>query len=197
MCDPETRKNCATLKESLMDIDSNFEDDYKSVNDLKPKKKKEKPEIKCKKKKVTFDCVDDDNSFNEETFDYEYDDENMSEEENSDDDLIDENMFDEECEEENLTDEECKDKLISDEECEDENMSIEESFDYDCEQENKSIDKNCSDSEYDESLMDNGINNYKSKYLKEDIYGRIRKPDGSTVVNYLFYNDLINFFSSN
>ncbi|XP_025414440.1 nucleolar MIF4G domain-containing protein 1 [Sipha flava] len=167
VCDPETRQNCATLKESLMDIDSNFDDDYNTVNGLKIKKNKKELKIKSKKK-VTFDCVDK-NGTDEETFDYEHDD--VSDEEMSDEDVEDENVSDgeafEECENEDMSDEECNDR--------------EESFDYDDNDEKQSSGTEYSDNESNNLLETNENNKKKSKSLKEDIYGRIRKPDGTIV----------------
>lgn len=176
MCDPETRKNCATLKESLMDIDSNFDEDYNSVNALKKKKKETKTNPK---KKVTFDCADE-NSSNEETFDYEHDDDNsISDDELEDEVLSDDEILDEECENENMSDEEC---IGSDHEFD---YDHEEEFEYNHEKEQSSEDQ---DSEFDEDISDNSNNiKGKTKNMKEDIYGRIRKPDGTVVVRYLFY----------
>jgi hypothetical protein len=182
VCDPETRQNCATLKESLMDIDSNFDDDYNTVNGLKIKKNKKELKIKSKKK-VTFDCVDK-NGTDEETFDYEHDD--VSDEEMSDEDVEDENVSDgeafEECENEDMSDEECNDR--------------EESFDYDDNDEKQSSGTEYSDNESNNLLETNENNKKKSKSLKEDIYGRIRKPDGTIVVSCLFYY-LRNIYCSN
>lgn len=179
MCDPETRKNCATLKESLMDIDSNFDDDYKSINSLNSKKKKKEPEIKPKKK-VTFDCA-------EETFDYDHEDENMSDEGSfDDDDIEDENISDEE-----TLDEDRRDENISDEEhfgnnCEAKfDYNHEEDFDYGTEE--ISSNEDCSASELDESLSDNNFDtNTKIKNVKEDIYGRMRNSDGTVIVSNSF-----------
>lgn len=196
VCDPETRKNCATLKESLMDIDSNFDDDYNSINALKSKKKKKEPSVKLKKK-VTFDCADDDSCI-EGTFDYEHEDVNESDEElnESDEDVneSDEDMSNEEFEDENLSDEECIDESMSDEEHF--GSDREEEFDYDHEEKNSS-EEDCSDNEFDEhSIDDNFISNKKTKILKEDIYGRIRKPDGTVVVS-IFYFTIAQFILIN
>lgn len=179
VCDPETRKNCATLKESLMDIDSNFDDDYNSINALNSKKKKKEPLIKLKKK-VTFDCTDDDSCI-EGTFDYEHEDVNESDEEMMDEEFEDENVSDEE-----TLDEECVDESMSDEEHYDNDR--EEEFDYDHEDENNSSEENCSDNEFDKDSLDDNFNsNKKTKVLKEDIYGRIRKPDGTIVVSFFYF----------
>lgn len=191
MCDPETRKNCATLKESLMDIDSNFDDDYKSINSLNSKKKKKEPEIKPKKK-VSFDCAEENLSI-EETFDYDHNDENMSDE-GSFDDVEDENISDEE-----TLDEECGDENISDEEHFGNNRKAkfdydhEEDFDYGTEE--ISSHEDYSASEIDEGLSDNNFNtNTKIKNVKEDIYGRMRKSDGTVIVSNLI-NIKIFFFN--
>lgn len=184
-----------------MDIDSNFDDDYNSINALKSKnnKKKKEPVIKLKKK-VTFECPDDENSSNEETFDYEHED--VSDEESLDENLEDENESTEEIldEDENMSDEE---NGVKDHE-EEFDYDHEEEFDYDNQEEfnydheefdydhenEKSLEKNCLDSKPDEDSLDNNYNaNKKTKSLKEDIYGRVRKPDGTIVVSfYLFYN---------
>jgi len=173
VCDSETRKNFATLKESLMDIDSNFDNDYNSVNTLQKKLKTKESEIKSKKK-VTFHCADD-NSSNEETFDYEYEDGNLANEETIDDDLEDGNALNEES-----LDDECEDENMSDEEHF--SNDHEEKFDYDHKKE-KPSGENGSNSELDEDLSEDYYKtNKKPKSLKEDIYGRLRKPDGSIVV---------------
>lgn len=167
VCDPETRKNCATLKESLMDVDSNFDEDYNSVNALKKKKKETNTKPK---KKVTFDCVDD-NSINEETFDYEHDD---NDDEFEDENLSDDEILDEECEDENISDEEC---IGSDHEFD---YDHEEKFEYNDEEVKSLSDQ---DSEFDEDVADNDNKIIeKTKSTKEDIYGRLRKPDGSIIV---------------
>lgn len=179
VCDPETRKNCATLKESLMDVDSNFDDDYNSVNALRKKKKTKEQEIKSKKK-VTFDCADD-NSSNEYVFDYEYDDDNLSKEENIVDDLENENVSDEE-----TVDDKYEDENMSDEEYY--SNDHEEEFDYHHENE-KSSEEDCSSSELNENLLSNDSKtDNMTKNLKEDIYGRLRKPDGTVVVSYSFWH---------
>lgn len=182
VCDPETRKNCATLKESLMDVDSNFEEDYNSINALKRKINKKKPEVQSKKKKVTFDLADDISS-NENAFDYEYDDD-ASDEVMTDDEHEDENdVFDEEMTDENMSDEEHLDSNNEEEF----DYDHEEEFDYEHEEEKESSDESCFDEEHDESLSDNGNDDTNNKIvkMKEDIYGRIRKSDGTIAVNYL------------
>lgn len=190
VCDPETRKNCATLKESLMDIDSNFDDDYNSINALKSKKKKKEPLVKLKKK-VTFNCSDD-NSSNEGTFNY--DPENVNE--------SDEEMLDEEFEDENVSDEECVDESMSDEEHFGDDREEEfdynyEEFDSDHVEEENSSEEDCSENEFEEDSLDDNLNsNKKTKMLKEDIYGRIRKPDGTVVVSF-FYFILAQFILNN
>lgn len=180
MCDPETRKNCATLKESLMDIDSNFDDDYKSINALKIKKR----EIEIKsKKKVTFDCADE-NSPCKKTFDYEHEDINVSDEES----------FNEDQEDENISDEEDLDEYEDEDVSHDEHYGNdhEEEFDYDHEEENDSSDEDYSDNELNKNLLNNNCNmDNKINNMKEDIYGRIRKPDGTIMVKYLFINNCL------
>jgi len=177
VCDPETRKNCSSLKESLMDIDSNFDDDYNTVNDLKKKKEKKQPEIKSKKK-VTFEFPD--NLSDENTFNYEHDDENVSDEDILDDELEDESISGEE-----TLDEECDDESISNEE--DFGSDKSDTFDYDHEEEfdyNDNKEETFSDSEPDdEDSLDNN-DDTKPISMKEDIYGRIRKPDGTIVASY-------------
>lgn len=169
MCDPEIRKNCATLKESLMDIDSNFDDDYKSINalNLNNKKKNKDSEIKSQKK-VTFDCADE-NLSAEETFDYDHEDKNMSDE-GSFEDLEDENISDEEYFSDNS-----KTKFDYDHE---------EDFDYDTEE--IAFNEDCSNNQLDKDLSDNDCNTKKKiKNTKEDIYGRIINSD-STIVSNLY-----------
>lgn len=181
VCDPKTRKDCATLKESLMDIDSNFDDDYNTVNDLNSKKKKKEPETK-QKKKVTFDC-NVKNGTDEETFDYEHED--VSDEEMSDEELEDESVSG--GEDEDMSDEE----LVDNDHEETFDYEHEEEFDYDDDDENEkqSSEEECSDDESNDNLLENNENiNSKTKSLKEDIYGRIRKPDGTVVVSSLFHN---------
>lgn len=164
MCDPETRKNCSSLKESLMDIDSNFDDDYNTVNALKKNVKKKEPEIKSIKK-VTFDCSD--NSSNEETFNYEHENESLSGEETLDEDYDTESISNEE--------------HFSDDDDDTFDYNHEEEFDYENEKEEK-----MSDSEADEveDVLDNN-DDTKTISTKEDIYGRIRKSDGTIVASYL------------
>lgn len=181
MCDRETRQNCATLKESLMDIDSNFDDDYNTVNALKSKKKKKEPEIKSKKK-VTFDCIDK-NGTDEETFDYEHEDV-------SDEEMSDEVISNEDHEDENVSDgeafEEFEDEDMYDEEHF--NSDCEEAFDYDDKDEKLSSEIEYSDSELNKDLVETNENNKKkNNILKEDIYGRIRKPDGTIIVSLFYY----------
>lgn len=178
VCDPETRKNCSSLKESLMDIDSNFDDDYNTVNDLKKKKEKKQPEI-ISKKKVRFELSDDLSNAN--TFNYEHDNESVSDEDILDDELEDESISGEE-----TLDEECDDESMPNvEHFDNDNVDTfdynhEEEFDYDDEKE-----ETFSDSEpNDEDLSDNN-NDIKPISMKEDIYGRIRKPDGTIVASYL------------
>lgn len=138
-----------------MDIDSNFDDDYNSINTLEKKNGNKDTEIKPKKK-VSFDCAD----------------ENLSYEDSFDD-------------EEALN--ECEDEEHSGSEYEEEfNYDHEEEFDYDHDEERNSSEQDCSDNEFNENLLDNDNTNKKIKNMKEDIYGRIRKPDGTVVVNYLF-----------
>ncbi|XP_050425315.1 nucleolar MIF4G domain-containing protein 1 [Adelges cooleyi] len=166
VCDPETRKDCATLKESLLDLESNFQEDYNTVNDLKRKKKTAESEVKEKKKKVTFD-VDEDSS-NEDTFEYEHEDDDISDNDDDDEDVSDYEIHDGfDLENEENSDEETY-------ECD-----REEEFDY-------SDDDNGVD---DDDGEDNDVNDDKiknkstevDKNLKEDIYGRIKKPDGTVV----------------
>lgn len=153
-----------------MDIDSNFDEDFNSVNALQKKKRKKDPEIELKKK-VTFDCTDD-NLSNEETFDYEYEDE-----ETTDDDL--ENVSDKK-----ILDDKCEDEYISDEDCYSDDGEEESNYDHDEENCSK---EDCFNSQSNEELLgDNYKIEIKTENLKEDIYGRLRKPDGSVVVSYLF-----------
>lgn len=170
VCDPETRENYATLTETLMDIDSNFDGDYNSINMLKTKNKKKESEIK-QKKKVTFECTDKHST--EETFDYEHE-----------DDLFDEDTFNEDCEDETVSEEE---GFIDIHEKEFD-YDHKEKFDYDHNEKNKFSKDDYFDSEsYKESLNDNFIKtDKKNKNIKEDIYGRMRKPDGTIVVSNLF-----------
>lgn len=165
-CDPETRDNYATLTETLMDIDSNFDGDYNSINMLKTqntKNKKEESKIK-QKKKVTFEC--DNKHSTEETFDYEHE-----------DDSFDEDTLDEDCEDETMSEEED----FSDVHEEEFDYDHEEKFNNDHNEKNKFSKDDYSDSEsYKESFNDNYI---KTKNIKEDIYGRMRKPDGAIVVS--------------
>lgn len=167
VCEPETRENYATLTETLMDIDSNFDGDYNSINMLKTKNKTKKSEIK-QKKKVTFECVD--QSSNEETFNYEHE-----------DDSFDENTLDESCEDETVSEEED----FSDEHEEEFDYDHEETFDDNHNGKKQFSKKDYSDSESDkEALNDNYV---KTKTIKEDIYGRMRKPDGTIVVSDFFF----------
>ncbi|KAL4090400.1 hypothetical protein QTP88_025249 [Uroleucon formosanum] len=173
VCDPETRKNCSSLKESLMDIDSNFDDDYNTVNALKKNIKKKEPVVKSKKK-VTFDCSD--NSSNEETFNYEH--ENVSDKDILDDEFEEESLsgeesLDEDYDNESVSNEEHfgNDDDDGDDTCD---YNQEEKFDYDYEEEEK-----LSDIETDEDEDNN--DDTKIKNMKEDIYGRLRKSDGTIV----------------
>lgn len=179
VCDPETRKNCSSLKESLMDIDSNFDDDYNTVNDLKKKKEKKEPEIKSKKK-VRFELSNDLSNAN--TFNYEHGNESVSDEDILDDELEDEKSISDE----ETLDEECDDESMSNEEYFDNDnvdtfdYNHEEEFDYDDDNE-----ETFSDSEpNDEDISDNN-NDTKPISMKEDIYGRMRKSDGTIVASYL------------
>lgn len=158
-----------------MDIDSNFDDDYNSINDSKRKKKK--IEMKSKKK-VTFDCAD----------------ENSPCEENFDENISDEEVLDK-CEDEDMSNEE-----HSGDELEEEfDYDHEEEFDYDDKEERNSSHEDYSDNEFNLNLLDNNDNtNKKIKNMKEDIYGRIRKPDGTVAVKFLFlfiFNKIIYFIS--
>lgn len=194
VCNPETREDYAALKEGLMDIDSNFDDDYNSINALKKKSNKKVSETKSKKienkikskKKVTFDCADE-NSSTENDFDHE----NMSDEEFEKENMSDDEIFDEECDDESMFDED-----IFDEESalngegfgknheEEFDCSHEEEFDYSCDDEKQSSNDDLSDDELNENLLDSDDYNSKKKdiNLQEDIYGRIKKPDGTIVV---------------
>jgi len=157
-----------------MDIDSNFDDDYNTVNDLKKKKEKKHPEIKSKKK-VRFELSDDFSNAN--TFNYEHDNESVSDEENLDDELEDDSISGED-----TLDEECDDESMSNEEHFDSDnvdtfdYNHEEEFDYDDEKEETFSN--------DEDLSDNN-NDTKPINMKEDIYGRIKKSDGTIVASYL------------
>jgi len=177
VCDPETRKNCSSLKESLMDIDSNFDDDYNTVNALKKNIKKKEPEIKSKKK-VTFDCSD--NSSNEETFNYEH--ENVSDKDILDDEFEDESLSGEETLDEDYDNESMSnEEQFDDDDDETFDYNHEEKFEYDNEKE-----ENLSDSETDENVdLLNNKDDIKTISTKEDIYGRIRKSDGTIVVSHL------------
>ncbi|XP_026814805.1 nucleolar MIF4G domain-containing protein 1 homolog [Rhopalosiphum maidis] len=170
VCDPETRKNCSSLKESLLDIDSNFDDDYNTVNDLKKKKENKQPEIKSKKK-VTFEFPD-----------------NLSDENVSDEDILDDELEDESISGEETLDEECDDESMSYKEEFDSDKS--DTFDYDHEEEfdyNDEKEETFSGSEPDdEDSLDNN-DDTKSISMKEDIYGRIRKPDGTIVEQSIAY----------
>lgn len=169
VCDPETRENYATLTETLMDIDSNFDGDYNSINMLKTKNNKKESEIKTKKK-VTFECADKHST--EETFDYEHE-----------DDSFDEDTLDEDCEDEIVSEEGFSD--VHEEEFD---YDHEEKFDNDHNEKNTFSKDDYSDSEsYKKSLIDNYVTtDKKTKNIKEDIYGRMRKPDGTIVVSDIF-----------
>ncbi|XP_050548681.1 nucleolar MIF4G domain-containing protein 1 [Daktulosphaira vitifoliae] len=161
VCDPETRKNCATLKESLLDIDSNFEDDFNTINSLKRKNTKAQNEENKKSKKVTFD----EEINHEETFEYEYD-ENKLEEESDLDDMSNDDISDLNSENENFSNEEFM------------NSNEEENFNSD------------NDNNYVNDFKDvNNINkSNKNVYNhKEDIYGRIRNSDGTIIENSSVY----------
>jgi len=177
VCDPETRKNCSSLKESLMDIDSNFDDDYNTVNAINNNKKKKEPKIKSQKK-VTFDCSDD--SSKEETFNYKHDSENVSDEDILEDDFDDESLSGEE-----TLNEDHDNESMSDEENFDDGdtfeYSHEEEFDYDDEKEEQF--SNCELDEYEDLSDDN--DDTKTISMKEDIYGRIKKSDGTVVASYM------------
>ncbi|XP_025190646.1 nucleolar MIF4G domain-containing protein 1 homolog [Melanaphis sacchari] len=179
VCDPETRKNCSSLKESLMDIDSNFDDDYNTVNALKNNKEKKQPEIKSKKK-VTFESSD--NLSNKNTFDYKYENENLS-----DEDIVDEEFEDESVSGEETLDEEYDDESMSDENDNDNNgdtfnYDYEEEFDYNDEKE-----ETFSDSESDDENVLENNDDKKPISMKEDIYGRIKKSDGTIVEQSITY----------
>jgi len=177
VCDPETRKNCSSLKESLMDIDSNFDDDYNTVNAINNNKKKKESKIKSQKK-VTFDCSD--NSSNEEAFNYEHDSENESDEDILDDELEDESLSGEETLDEDYDDESMSNKknFVNDDTFD---YNHEEEFEYDDEKEEEFSD--CKPDEYEDLLVNN--DHKKTISTKEDIYGRIKKSDGTIVASYM------------
>lgn len=160
-----------------MDIDSNFDDDYNTVNALKKNIKKKEPVVKSKKK-VTFDCSD--NSSNEETFNYEHEnvfDKDILDDEFEEESLSGEESLDEDYDNESVSNEEHfgNDDDDGDDTCD---YNQEEKFDYDYEEEEK-----LSDIETDEDEDNN--DDTKIKNMKEDIYGRLRKSDGTIVASYL------------
>jgi len=177
-----------------MDIDSNFEDDYNTVNALKNNKKKEPKNIS--KKKVTFDCSD--NSSNEESFNYEHDSEDESDEDILDDEfegksLSGEETLDEDNGSENMSNEE---HFGNDDDDDTFDYNHEEEFNYDDEKEEKFSDGE-PDEDEDEDLLDNN-DDTKTISTKEDIYGRIRKSDGTIMASYLNeifpINKIISYF---
>lgn len=155
-------ENCINDHEEEFDYsheeEFDYSDDCNSINASKIKKKKIEPEVKSKKK-VTFECTNK-NSFTEETFDFDYEDEDLT---------------DEDCEEENLSTEE---NCINDHE---------EEFYYSDDDEQKLSNKDYSDGESGEDLLDENNVNKKTISMKEDIYGRIRKPDGTIVVSIILF----------
>lgn len=222
-----------------MDLDSNFDDDYNSINATKIKKKKIEPEVKPRKKVLVEGIKK--NSSSEETFDYNHEDDDLTDEEenlsNEESFINDHEEFDcdreedfdysdDDCSSTNATKKkkiepkvklkkkvtfECTNKNSSEEtfdyDHEDEDLTDEENlsnesfindreeeFDYSHDDEQNLSDKDYSDSESDKDVLDeNGVNK-KNNCLKEDIYGRIRKPDGTIVVNIiLFFNNKITF----